>query len=86
MFSVAYYLDVKVIICLDSMSLEIKLKFFQKILQIISLLFPVVYIEEWALTQPDYLLPQITGSNCGIHAILNTYYLLFLENDKDNTS
>ena len=37
------------------MSLEIKLKHFQEMLQIISLLFPVVNIEEWALIQPDNL-------------------------------
>ena len=72
------------IICLDSMSLEIKLKYFQKMLQIISLIFPVVNIEEWALIQPDNLLPQIDGFNCGIYVILNTYYLLFPNTDKDN--
>ena len=72
-FSVVSYLDEKVIICLDSMSLEIKLRYFQRMLQIISLLFPVVNIEEWALIQSDYLLSQVNGFNCGIHAILNTY-------------
>ena len=55
-------------------------------LQIISLLFPVVNIEEWALIQPDNLLPQIDGFNCGIHAILNTYYLLFPNTDKVNVA
>ena len=43
-------------------------------LQIISLLFPVVNIEEWILIQPDNLLPQI----------LNTHHLLFPNTDKDN--
>ena len=38
---------------------EIKFKNFQKILQIISLLFPVVNIEEWALIQPKNLLPRL---------------------------
>ena len=85
-FSIVCYLNEKVIICLDSMSLEIKLKYFQKMLQIISLLFPVVNIEEWALIQPDNLLPQIDGFNCGIHAILNTYYLLFPNTDKVNVA
>ena len=55
-------------------------------LQIISLLFPVVNIEEWALIQPDNLLPQTDGFNCGIHAILNTYYLLFPNTDKDDVA
>ena len=64
------------------MSVEIKLKYFQKMLQIISLLFPVVNTEECALIQPDNLLPQIDGFNCGIYTILNTYYLLFLNTDK----
>ena len=80
--SLVCYLNEKVIICLDSMSVEIKLKYFQKMLQIISLLFPVVNTEECALIQPDNLLPQIDGFNCGIHTILNTYYLLFLNTDK----
>ena len=53
-------------------------------LQIISLHFSVVNIEEWALIQPDNLLPQIDGINCGIYAILNTYCLLFPNTDKDN--
>ena len=68
------YLNEKVAICLDSMFLEIKIKNFQKMLQIISLLFPVVNIEEWALIQPENLLPHIDGFNCGIHAILNTLF------------
>ena len=68
------------------MSLEIKLKYFQKMLQIISLPFSVVNIEERALIQPDNLLPQTDGFNCGIHAILNTYYLLFPNTDKDNVA
>ena len=85
-FSVACYLNEKVIICLDSMSLEIKVKYFQKMLQIISLLFPVANIEEWAFIQPDNMLPQIDGFNSGIHAILNTYYLLFPNTDKDNAA
>ena len=68
------------------MSLEIKLEHFQKILQIISLLFPVVNIEKWALIQPDNLLPQTDGFNSGIHAILNTYYLVFPNTDKDNVA
>ena len=54
-------------------------------LQIISLLFPIVNIEEWVLIQPDNLLPQIDGFNCGIYAILNTY-LLFPNTDKDNVA
>ena len=66
-FSIACYLNEKVIIFLDSISLEIKLKYFQKMLQIISLLFPVVNMEEWALMHPDNLSPQIDGFNCGIH-------------------
>ena len=65
---------------------EIKFKYFQKILQIISLLFPVVNIEEWALIKPDNLLPQIDGFSCGSHATLNTYYLPFLNTDKDNAA
>ena len=85
-FSIVCYLNEKVTIYLDSMFLEIKLKYFQKMLQIISLLFSVVNIEEWALIQPDNLLPQIDGFNCGIHAILNTYYLLFPNTDKDNVA
>ena len=85
-FSIVCYLNEKVIICLDSMSLEIKLEHFQKMLQIISLLFPVVNIEKWALIQPDNLLPQTDGFNCGIHAILNTYYLVFPNTDKDNVA
>ena len=85
-FSIVCYLNGKVIICLDSMSLEIKLEHFQKMLQIISLLFPVVNIEKWALIQPDNLLPQTDGFNCGIHAILNTYYLVFPNTDKDNVA
>ena len=85
-FSIVCYLNEKVTIYLDSMFLEIKLKYFQKMLQIISLLFSVVNIEEWALIQPDNLLPQINGFNCGIHAILNTYYLLFSSTDKDNVA
>ena len=68
------------------MSLEIKLKYFQKMLQMISLLFPVVNIEEWALIQPGNLLPQIDRFNCGIHAFLNTYYLLFPNTEKDNAA
>ena len=55
-------------------------------LQIISLLFPVVNIEEWALIQPDNLLPQTDGFNSGICVILNTRYLLFLNTDKDNAA
>ena len=55
-------------------------------LQIIFLLFPVVNIEEWALIQPKNLLPQIDGFNCGIHAILNPYYVLFWNTDKDNAA
>ena len=31
-------------------------------------------------------MPQIGGFNCGIHAILNTYYLLFPNTDKDNAA
>ena len=85
-FSIVCYLNEKVIICLDSMFLEIKLKYSQKMLQTISLLFPVVNIEEWDLIQPDNLLPQTDGFNCGIHAILNTYYLLFPNTDKDNVA
>ena len=84
LFSIVCYLNKKVIICPDSMSLEIKLKHFQKMLQIISLLFPAVNIEEWAFIQRDNLLPQIDGFNCDIHAISNTYYLVFLNADKDN--
>ena len=53
-------------------------------LQIISLLFPALNIEEWALIQPDNLLPQIDGYNCGIHAILSTCYLLFPNIDLAN--
>ena len=56
-FSIVCYLNEKAIICLDSMSLEIKLKYFQKMLQIISLLFLIVNIEEGALIQPENLLP-----------------------------
>ena len=85
-FSIVCYLNENIIICLDSMSLEIKLKYFQKMLKIISLLFPVVNIEEWALIQADNLLPQTDGFNCGIHTILNTYYLLFPNTDKDNVA
>ena len=67
-FSIACYLNEKIIIWLDSMSLEIKLKYFQKMLQIISLLFPVLNIEKWALIQSDNLLPQIDGFNyCSRH-------------------
>ena len=84
--SIVCYLNEKVIICLDSMPLEIKLKYFQKMLHVISLLFPVVNIEELALIQPDNLLLQSDGFNCGIHAILNTYYLLFPNTDKDNVA
>ena len=54
-FCIVSYVNKKVIIFLDSMSLEIKLKYFQKILQIISLLFPVVNNEEWVLIQHDNL-------------------------------
>ena len=72
--------------CQTCESSEIRIKYFQKMLQIISLLFSVVNIEEWALIQPDNLLPQIDGFNCGIHAILNTYYLLFPNTDKDNVA
>ena len=36
--------------------------------------------------QPDNLLPQIDGFNCGIHTILNTYYLLFPNTDEDNVA
>ena len=50
------------------------------------MLFPVVNIEEWALIQADNLLPQTDGFNCGIHTILNTYYLLFPNTDKDVAS
>ena len=85
-FTIVCYLNEKVIICLDSMFLEIKLKYFQKQLQIISLLFPVVNIGEWALIQPDNLLSQIGGFNCGIYAIFNTYYLLFPNTNKDNAA
>ena len=53
-------------------------------LQTTSLLFRVVNDEEWVLIQHDNLLPQIDGFNY-IHAILRTYYLLFLKTDKDNT-
>ena len=85
-FSIVCYLNEKAIICLDSMFLKIKLKHFQKVLQIISLLFPVVNIEEWALIQPDNLLSQIDGFNFGIHATIKTYYLLFPSTDKDNVA
>ena len=85
-FSIVCYLNEKVIVCLDSLSLEIKPKYFQKMLQIIPLLFPVADIEEWALIQPDNLLPQTDGFNCGIHAILNTYYFLYPDTDKDNVA
>ena len=38
------------------------------------------------MIQPANLLPKIDGFNCGIHAILNTYYLLFPNTDKDNVA
>ena len=60
-FSIVFYLNEIVIIWLDSVSLEINLKYFQKMLHIMSLLFPVVNIEEWALIQPDNLLLQTDG-------------------------
>ena len=55
-------------------------------LQIISLLFSVVNIGELAFIQPDNLLPQTDKFDCGIHAILNTYYWLFPNTDKDNVA
>ena len=53
-------------------------------LQIMFLIFPARNIEEWALIQSHNLLPQTDGYNCGIHAILNTYYLHFPNIDLDN--
>ena len=44
------------------------------------------YTWKTSLIQPDNLLPQIDGFNCGIHTILNTYYLLFPNTDKDNAA
>ena len=33
-------------------------------------------MKEWTLLQPNTSPPQIDGSSCGVHAILNVWYLL----------
>ena len=38
------------------------------------------------MIQPDNLLTQTDVLNCGIHTILNTYYLLFPNTDKHNVA
>ena len=52
-------------------------------LQIISLIFPVLNIGELALIQPDNLLSQTDGFNCGFNRF---NYLLFPNTDKDNAA
>ena len=42
---------------------------------LISIVIPDVDIEEWKLFQPYTLPPHVDGTSCGMHAILNVWFL-----------
>ena len=39
---------------------------------------PEINSKEWTLLQPNTLPPQTDGSSCGMHAILNGWFLLHI--------
>lgn len=74
-FAVLISLSGKVVVVLDSLYRKKKIDLFCDLLNLIAKVAPVEKAQ-WSKLQPTNLLRQEDGSNCGIIAFLNVYYLL----------
>ena len=77
-FSIACYLKEKIIFCFDSLYTKIKVNVFERVLFIMSFILNKIEVSYWLLLQPLNLPKQVYASSCGIHAILNIWFLLQL--------
>ena len=51
---------------------------FERVFFLLSMVVREASSKEWTLLQPNTLPPQIDGSSCGMHAILNVWFLLHI--------
>ena len=72
------YLKEKIVISLDFFYKRNKVDMFETVFFLLSMLVWEINRKEWALLQPNTLPPQIDGSSCGMHAILNVWFLLHI--------
>ena len=77
-FSMIVYFKEKIVICLDSFYKTKKVDMFERVFFLLSMVFREINSKEWTLLQPNTLPPQIDGSSCGMHAILNVWFLLHI--------
>ena len=73
-FSMIVYLEEKIVICLNSFYKTKKADMFF----LLSMVVREISSRERTLLQPNTLPPQIDGSSCGMHAILNVWFLLHI--------
>ena len=72
------YLKEKIVICLDSFYKTKKIDLFERVFFLLSMVVREINRKEWTLLQPNTLPPQFDGSSCGMHAILNMWFLLHI--------
>ena len=79
------YLKEKIVICLDSFYKTMKVDMFEKVFFLLSMLVLEINRKEWTLLQPNTLPPQIDGRSCGMHAVLNVWFLLHIGETHNKT-
>ena len=75
------YLEEKIVICLNSFYKTKKADMFF----LLSMVVREINGREWKLLQPNTLPPQIDGSSCGMHAILNVWFILHIRKTYEKT-
>ena len=79
------YLKEKIVICLDSFHKTKKSDMSERVFFLLSMVVQEINSKEWTLLQPNTLPPEIDRSSCGMHAILNVWFLLQIEERYNKT-
>ena len=75
-FSIYCYLKEKIIFCFNSLYTKIKVNVFERVSFIMP--FIKIVVSDWLLLQSLNIPKQVDAKSCGIHAILNIWFLLQL--------